>query len=140
MADRACGAVISDGNVLLVHQTYKGVTFWTLPGGSIEPGEDAGAAAHREIREETGLHVCIVRQLYRAPRESSTGTYHCFLADIVGGALGLGTDTDAATGRAELHDVRWFPLDSVRGLPEIAGLLQHLSESDLTARGVCHRE
>jgi 8-oxo-dGTP pyrophosphatase MutT (NUDIX family) len=30
---------------------------WCLPGGHIEPGEDALTAAHRELFEETGLKV-----------------------------------------------------------------------------------
>ena len=34
-----------------------GKVFWLAPGGGIEPGESAVEAAHREVREETGLSV-----------------------------------------------------------------------------------
>jgi 8-oxo-dGTP pyrophosphatase MutT (NUDIX family) len=30
---------------------------WCLPGGHIDPGEEAASAAHRELLEETGLKV-----------------------------------------------------------------------------------
>lgn len=33
--------------------------YWEFPGGKVEPGEEAGAAAVRECREETGIDVTI---------------------------------------------------------------------------------
>lgn len=54
-------AVIRDGSVLLVERgkgPRRGV--WSLPGGHIEPGETARAAAARELDEETGIKAEII--------------------------------------------------------------------------------
>jgi 8-oxo-dGTP pyrophosphatase MutT (NUDIX family) len=54
--NRAAGAVIfrrsEHGIRLLVLRAYKN---WDFPKGMVEPGEDALAAARREVHEETGL-------------------------------------------------------------------------------------
>jgi 8-oxo-dGTP pyrophosphatase MutT (NUDIX family) len=59
---RAAGAVLVDGDrVALVHRPRY--DDWTLPKGKREPGEDDIAAALREVREETGIHGRIERDL-----------------------------------------------------------------------------
>jgi 8-oxo-dGTP pyrophosphatase MutT (NUDIX family) len=40
---------------------YEGDWAWTPPSGARDPGEDADATAKRELREETGLELPIVR-------------------------------------------------------------------------------
>jgi 8-oxo-dGTP diphosphatase len=47
--------------VLLVRQTADGL--WSTPGGVLEPEETPAAAVVREVQEETGLEVSIVRLL-----------------------------------------------------------------------------
>ena len=56
----ASAAVFRDGAVLLIERGKGALTGrWSLPGGHIEPGEAARAAALREVREETGVEADI---------------------------------------------------------------------------------
>lgn len=51
--------VRADGHVLLERRSDNGR--WGLPGGAVEIGESMAAATRREVEEETGLRVEIVR-------------------------------------------------------------------------------
>ena len=57
------GIVFANGRVLLAHQKGAGNTF--LPGGHIAPGESAGSALIREIKEEIGK-TAMVKQFVGA--------------------------------------------------------------------------
>jgi 8-oxo-dGTP diphosphatase len=54
-----CVVQAPDGRVLMAERTARQMAagFWELPGGKIEPGETAAAAAARELLEETGLQA-----------------------------------------------------------------------------------
>jgi len=79
----ACAVVLDDdGRVLLVKR--KDFRLWVLPGGGLEDGETAEAAAVRETAEETGYQIAIERYV---------GRYI-----LIGGPLGR-SETDCFVGR-----------------------------------------
>lgn len=53
--EKSCGAVIFDGNKVLVIQQVAG--HWGFPKGHVEEGETEVQTAVREIKEETNLDV-----------------------------------------------------------------------------------
>jgi len=59
------GCVILDdkGKVLLLHRNTPARVQWETPGGKIDSGETPKECAIREIKEELGVNVKIIKQL-----------------------------------------------------------------------------
>ena len=72
----ASACVWKDGKVLLVQRGKPPLTdTWYFPGGQVELGETALAAAHRELREETGVtaDLASLAGIYDVIRRDATG-------------------------------------------------------------------
>ena len=126
----AAGAVITDaqGRVLLVlrgHDPQKGR--WSIPGGSVEPGETLAEAAQREVLEETGLHVQVGEELWSVRLPAGDGRIfevHDFAATVNGGALASGDDAD---------DARWVAPDELGTLPLTVDLADYLRRAGIVS-------
>ncbi|HZI97616.1 MAG TPA: NUDIX domain-containing protein [Actinomycetales bacterium] len=96
-------AVVVDntGDLLLVHKTDNDL--WALPGGGVDPGESVSEAVLREVLEETGMDVEVVRLsgVYTNPRhvmayddgEVRQQFSLCFVARLLGGTLTTSSET-----------------------------------------------
>jgi 8-oxo-dGTP diphosphatase len=103
----------SEGHVLLLKRTY-GNKGWSLPGGSVEPGETIHEALFRECREELGVEV---------ENEILTGVYyHSILnaqAAIFRCSLPEGADI---TLSSEHSDYKWARLSELNENQRIRAL------------------
>jgi 8-oxo-dGTP diphosphatase len=61
----ACAIIEKDGLILATRRSADGPMpgKWEFPGGKIKPREEPEECVHREIREELGLHIQILRPL-----------------------------------------------------------------------------
>lgn len=61
---RVTGLLIEEGKILLVNQKVSPNRSWSLPGGRVEQGETLEQGIIRELFEETGLKVKVIKLLY----------------------------------------------------------------------------
>lgn len=88
---------LRDGHIEVVLVARPAHGLWALPKGTPEPGETIEETALREVREETGLEVSIVREVtsihYRYTISSENvlvqKVVHHFLMEPVGGDVAL---------------------------------------------------
>lgn len=90
--EKAGALIVRDNNgkkeVLLAHRA-RGFNDWSFPKGHVEVGESLEAAAKREVQEETGLKINLIKKLPDISYEYDEGPVlqTTFLAEVTGGTL-----------------------------------------------------
>lgn len=121
------GAIVSDarGRILVVRRgTEPGRGRWSVPGGRVEEGETAAAAAVREVAEETGLNVVVEGYAGSVERPGRDGVV--YLIDDFHARVPVGADPRAVRAGDDADDVRWVYPEQLRELPCVEGLLETL--------------
>lgn len=110
-----CGAIIINDKreVLLLKRASDARTEpgqWSRPGGQVEFGESAADAAVREVKEEAGIEVEVIRQLEFTENVASDGSKHW----IALGFLARHVSGEIENVEPHKHDeIRWFSLDAL---------------------------
>lgn len=108
-----------DGKFLLVKHRAS-ATFWCLPGGGIEPGENILSALEREMIEEIHVKPVIgnliyIHQVKREDGYTSPGLYF----HVKNSKDYLNHDVASSThGKHEIAEIDWFDITRVTVLPK----------------------
>jgi 8-oxo-dGTP diphosphatase len=108
---------------------FKG--YWALPGGRAEQGETVEQTIIREVKEETGLDVAIVRKIGEYHEEGTLDgveyDYYpaCFLVKVVGGEM--------KRQESEIQEIQLF---SLKDIPETLAFVHNLMVSDYVAQKI----
>ena len=85
--------------------------YYTFPGGGLEEGESLEEGVIREIKEEFGIKVKVIKKLYEMESEKFNQKEYFFLCEYIDGKFGTGD------GPEFNHDPKYA--DSGDYLPEI---------------------
>ncbi|KQS56632.1 phosphohydrolase [Brevundimonas sp. Leaf363] len=103
-----------DGEVLLIRRANpprQGE--WSLPGGRIEPGEPVLDAAHRELREETGVEAALIGLIDVVDGVFPEHERHYVLIDYA-----MRWTAGEPVAGDDASEARFFPIDAAAMLVE----------------------
>jgi 8-oxo-dGTP diphosphatase len=101
-----------DNKILLIKRDtlpFKG--YWALPGGRMDPGEVVEQTCVREVKEETGLDVTLMRKMgeyhEQGVKDEVEYDYYptCFVVKVVGG--------QQRKQDSEIQEIKLFNLDEL---------------------------
>ncbi|KAK2718297.1 hypothetical protein QYM36_005561 [Artemia franciscana] len=114
------GGIVVDeeDNILTVQEKFQQKKYWKLPGGYVEPGEDLGDAAIREVFEETGIKtefrsVLGMRHVHGFNFDSSDMYFIVQLAPL---------NKETVRCEKEILDVKWMPIAEYMEHPQVHAL------------------
>lgn len=115
------GTTVSHDEVLLVHaRNFRG-DFYGLVAGFVETGESLEEAVHREVLEETGLHIKNLQYFGSQPWPYPCGLMVGFTADYDSGRILL--------QRSELSKGAWFDRHHLPQIPEKLSIARQLIDA-----------
>jgi ADP-ribose pyrophosphatase YjhB (NUDIX family) len=116
------GAIVLDAEHLLLHR-LEGDTFWALPGGRVEVGEEGNCTIEREFKEELGL-VAVCKELltvgenffeYEGEPHHEIGLYFSVTLPSDSPILNKQRTHCGVEGDKRL-EFKWFRVTSLQGL------------------------
>lgn len=117
---RVNGLLIQDNKLLMVkHKMGDNHSFWNVPGGGMQFGQDAESNLKREFLEETGLEIEVKK--YQFVHEFLDPPLHAielfFEVRQTNGKLVVGIDPELETGKQVIDEVRFLSMEEIKNIP-----------------------
>ena len=103
--------------------------YYTFPGGGLEEGETLEEGVIREIEEEFGIKVKVIKKLYEIQSEKFNGLEIFFLCEYISGKFGTGTGPEFDNNPAYADCGKYIPeIIEVNKIKDILLVPQNVKE------------
>jgi len=119
---RVAAIMIEDNRVAVIEREKDGQRYYVFPGGHVESNEQLVDAVKREIIEELGIEVDVIRLAVILKRSQNYEYY--FLVKYVKGEFGTGCGNEMTSYSVNnLFKPIWVDIDSISTIPVIPTII-----------------
>ena len=111
---RVAGIIPMQGGIALMHRV--GVVkrkdyqeYYTFPGGGLEENETLEEGTIREIKEEFGINVKVIKKIYEMKSEKFNQKEYFFLCEYIDGVFGTGTGPEFSNNPKYIDSGKYIP-------------------------------
>ena len=83
--------------------------YYTFPGGGLEEGETLEEGVIREIKEEFGIDIKVIKKLYELNSEKFNQKEYFFLCEYIDGKFGTGTGPEFSNNPKYKDSGKYIP-------------------------------
>ncbi len=120
MQKRVRGILVDKGTITLLKRVKKSEAYYVFPGGGVEKGESVRQALKRELKEELGIDVNIIKLLVkkRFDRGKTEQIEYFYICEKTGGKIGTGEGPEFQPGNEYdgTHEVVQFPINKIKDI------------------------
>lgn len=114
MQKRVRAVIIKGGKLLVIKRVKNNETYFVLPGGGVDNGEDDGSALTRECLEEVNVNVVVSDLIFKQVFNQNEELF--YLCDMVSGTVGRGDGEEyKKMTDSNSYKPTWWPLDNISG-------------------------
>lgn len=118
----ARGIILSGNELIFIHrirmENNKKIEYYVFPGGGVEEGENLHDCITRELMEELGIEVNVIKTIYRLEKEKDIEYY--LLCEYKAGKIGSGNGPEFTEKRQKergLYIPESIPICKISSLP-----------------------
>ena len=132
---RARAIIIHEGKLVSMYRERQGRIFYTFPGGGMEGNESQEECVKREVIEEFGLNVELIKKVYTY--ENKNSIEHFYTAEWISGEFGSGEGEEFQANRNNgIYEPKLIEISEIPNLPLMPPEVAEAFYSDYMKNGI----
>jgi len=126
--------IFHEDSIMVMYRNKEGREYYTFPGGGVNEGESLEDCVVREVKEEFGINVIPIKQVYKYV--SIDSDQYFYLCKWVDGEFGTGDGEEFNEGNDNIYRPTTISIKNIEKMPLMPSLIKIQLALDIEEVGI----